>query len=44
MKDVIDQLKVLKLKLEKSDVNISDLSKAKHMLQKKITYFTTLCV
>ena len=40
MEDIINKVKVLKLKLANSDVNISDLSKEKHMLQKKVIYFS----
>ena len=40
MEDIINKVKFLKLKLANSDVKISDLSKEKHMLQKKVIYFS----
>ena len=40
MEDIINKVKVLKLKLANNDVKFSDLSKEKHMLQKKVIYFS----
>ena len=40
MEDIINKVKVLKLKLANSDVKISDLSKEKHRVQKKVIYFS----